>query len=148
MKTKSNMLKRLLLSALLVVSLSSVSFASTTTYPQTNQQTITMTLSQYNELKMIIDSLEMNLQILEQNSSTDKKQLIELRNELETCKSQMLLAQKSSEKAESLLKEVETSLKTLTEQMDSLKHKLAVKERQNKLAWSVAGGLLIGLVAK
>lgn len=88
------------------------------------------------------------MQILEQNSSTDKKQLVELRNELETCKSQMLSAQKSSEKAENLLKEVETSLKTLTEQTASLKHKLAVKERQNKLAWSVAGGLLIGLAMK
>ena len=88
------------------------------------------------------------MQILEQNSSMDKMQLLELKNELKICKSQMLLAQKNSEKAESLLKEVETSLKTLTEQMDSLKHKLAVKERQNKLAWSVAGGLLIGLVVK
>ncbi|AXB82008.1 hypothetical protein ACT01_07020 [Megasphaera hexanoica] len=132
-----------------------------TTEPLSNQQVV-MSIQQYNRLKQITTEQEQrlfNLQnlinLLKQNSSTDKQTLVELQNQLTYCNNRLINAQnllnqqnQKLQEANSLLEKNEKSLKTLTEQMDSLKHQLKVKERQNRLAWSVAGGLLIGLVVK
>lgn len=127
---------------LLVFCLSSFpSFASS---GMETEKTVVMTETQYSSLKRNLAELETNLAVLEQNSSMDKRQLLELRTELQTLKEQMKRADNSLETAEESLKKARELSEKLTKQTESLRHKLVVKERQNRLAWVIAGGLLIG----
>ena len=126
----------------------SFSFASSTTAEVPQTQTVQMSLEQYNNLKMKVTQLELNLITLGQNSVTDKRELTTLRKQLEDCKLEMSKAERSSQVASDSLERLEQNLQTLTEQTESLKHKLEVKNRQNKIAWVVAGTAIIYAASK
>lgn len=115
--------------------------------PSTNQ-TITMSVTQYNELKWELTVLEQNLTKLEKLSTEDKSKLAELRTQLENCKAALMNAQTSLTSANKDLTELRTSLQTLRNEMESMEHKLMVKERQNKTWAALAGVALIGWCLK
>lgn len=111
-------------------------------------QTITMSVTQYNELKWELTVLEQNLTKLEKLSTEDKSKLAELRTQLENCKAALMHAQTSLTSANKDLTELRTSLQTLRNEMESMEHKLMVKERQNKTWAALAGVALIGWCIK
>ena len=145
-------LKRKLFASLLVFCLSLVSFplvgycADTTA--TLNPVTVTMSLEQYNRLKLRVAELETNLTMLEQNSNADKQELTTLKKQLEDCKTAMSKAEQSSKIASDSLEKLETNLQILTEQTESMKHKLEIKNRQNKIAWIVAGTAILYAASK
>ena len=113
-----------------------------------NAPTITMSMTQYNELKWELTILEQNLTRLEQLSTEDKSKLQELRTQLENCKEALTNAQTSLTTAKSDLTELKKSLQTLQTEMESMEHKLMVKERQNKTWAAIAGVALLGWCIK
>ena len=153
MKRKS-MLSSLLLFLLLCLPLG-FCYADTTE-PLSNQQVV-ISMQQYNRLKQITTEQEQklfNLQnlvnLLKQNSSTDKQTLVELQSQLTDCNNRLINAQsllnqqnQKLQEANSLLEKNEKSLRTLTEQIKSLKHKVAVIERQRD-TWMVIAGIAFG----
>ena len=122
--------------------------AEYTSTPSMTTQTITMSVTQYNELKWELTVLEQNLTRLEQLSTEDKSKLQELRTQLENCKMALTSAQTSLTSANKDLTELRTSLQTLKSEMESMEHKLMVKERQNKTWAAIAGVALIGWCIK
>jgi len=137
------MLRQKLLLGCALVLLSFPCFASGTTADIQPTQQVVMSLEQYNNLKLTVTQLEINLTTLEQNSNVDKQQLQTLKEQLTTCQDAISKAQTSLTIANSALTDLKANLQTLTVQINSLKHKLEVKERQNKIAWVVAGGAII-----
>ena len=117
--------------------------AEYTSTPSMTTQTITMSVTQYNELKWELTVLEQNLTRLEQLSTEDKSKLAELRIQLENCKEALTNAQTSLTTAKSDLTELKKSLQTLQTEMESMEHKLMVKERQNKTWAAIACGALL-----
>ena len=113
-----------------------------------NAPTITMSMTQYNELKWELTILEQNLTRLEQLSTEDNSKLQELRTQLENCKEALTNAQASLTSANKDLTELKTSLQTLKSEMESMEHKLMVKERQNKTWAALAGVALVGWCIK
>lgn len=138
----------LLFASLLFPFFASFSFASSTTAVVPQTQTVQMSLEQYDRLKMKVAQLELNLTTLEQNSETDKQELTTLKKQLEDCKTAMSKAERSSKTASDYLEKLETNLQILTEQTESLKHKLEIKNRQNKIAWIVAGTAILYAASK
>ncbi|HJE83186.1 hypothetical protein [Megasphaera stantonii] len=153
MPIKRNLCAVLLL-CLLLLPLAGWAANTTTAGPQ---QTITMQQSQYNRLKEIInqqeltlETLQLKLNLLSQHSSADKQTLMQLQNELTSCRAELtqtqqslLTAKSSLMSAESTLKKQEESLRTLTEKIAVEAHKAMVARRQRDTYAMLAGVLLI-----
>lgn len=121
---------------------------SSTTLTTPQSQTVKMSKEQYMSLKRTVAQLEVNLETLSANSASDKKEIEKLQQQLEDCKTAMNKAQESSKTADSSLAQLETHLETLTAQTKALQNKLAIKNRQNKTAWVIAGVAIIAAVSK
>ena len=103
-------------------------------------ETVTMSATQYNALKTKFATLEIKLTQLQQNSTTDETQLIELKTQLENWKIAAANAQNSLESANSSLAKLETSLQTLTQQIDHLQAEQARLKRQRN-TWAILAGV-------
>lgn len=89
----------------------------------------------------------MKLELLNSNSQADKKRLEELNQQLKTYENQINQAQTSLANAQTYLTNLTANLEKLETQVNELEHKLAVKNRQNKTGWTVAGvSLLIAMM--
>lgn len=144
--------KLLLLCCLFVFALSSDGLAADTTMTAT--QTITMQASQYNRLKEIISQQEMTLETLQlkltmlsQNSTADKQTLIRLSDDLTNCKTELMQTQQSLTSAnasltsaENSLQRQEESLQTLTEKINSMADEQKRLKRQRN-TWAVLAGV-------
>jgi len=133
--------------------------ADTTTGPQ---QTITMQQSQYNKLKEIInqqeltlETLQLKLTMLRQHSSADKQTLLQLQDELTSCKAELmqtqqslLTAKASLMSAENSLQRQEESLQMLTEKIAVEEHKAMVARRQRDMYAALAGVAVLSLFFK
>lgn len=132
--------------------LPSAGWAADTT--MTAPQTVTMQASQYNKLKEIINQQEMTLETLplklttlRQHSSADKQALLQLQNELTSCRAELTRTQQSltSAKAsltsaESSLKKQSESLKTLITQINLMTNEKKRLKRQRN-TWAVIAGV-------
>ena len=153
MPIKRNLCAVLLL-RLLLLPLAGWAANTTTAGPQ---QTITMQQSQYNKLKEIINQQELTLETLQlklatlsQHSSADKQTLMQLQNELTSCRAELtqtqqslLTAKASLMSAENSLQRQEKSLQMLTEKIKVEEHKAMVARRQRDTYAMLAGVLLI-----
>ena len=140
-----------LLSCLLLLPLAGWAADTTTAGPQ---QTVTMRVEQYNRLKQIInqqelmlETLQLKLNLLSQHSSADKQTLLQLQDELTSCRAELtqtqqslLTAKASLMSAEEILRKQEESLRTLTEQINSMTHKEMIMKRQRN-TWAVIAGV-------
>lgn len=90
----------------------------------------------------------MKLELLNSNSQADKKRLEELNQQLQTYENQINQAQTSLTNAQTYLTNLTANLEKLETQVNELEHKLAVKNRQNKTGWAVAGVSLLIAIAK
>lgn len=127
------------------VSFASVSQAASTTVTNPPGQTRVISEEQYNNFMRTVAELETRLKMLKSNSQEDSKRLKLLEQQLENSKNQIRQAQDSLTTAKDYSENLNNNLKTLEVQVDEMEHKLAVKERQNKLGWTVAA-ILIGIV--
>ena len=125
-------------------------------YIQSAEQTtnITMSLTQYNRLKQIIEAqdsrlemLQNKLTLLKNNSTEASSELTESQNELSKLKTELTETQKSLEnarisltQAEETLKRQEASLQMLTKQIKQMEHKQTVLRRQRDV-WAAIAGL-------
>lgn len=113
--------------------------------PQTEQKTtIVMSMTQYNQLKAIIERqdsrlemLQSKLNMLKTNSTTASSELEKSQNQLNVLKSELTETQKSLEsarlsltQAEETLQRQEESLQILTKEIKSMEHKQTVLRRQ------------------
>ena len=140
-----------LLSCLLLLPLAGWA-ADTTTARQ--QQTVTMRVEQYNRLKQIINQQELTLETLQlkltmlgQNSVQDKQTLLQLQDELTSCKTELMQTQqsltsakKSLTLAESSLKKQNESLQTLTAQINAMTDEQKRLKRQ-RTTWAMIAGV-------
>lgn len=126
-------------------SFASVSQAVSTTVTNPPGQTRVISEEQYNNFMRTIAELETRLEMLKSNSQEDSKRLKLLEQQLENSKNQIRQAQDSLTTAKDYSENLNNNLKTLEVQVDEMEHKLAVKERQNKLGWTVAA-ILMGVV--
>ena len=123
---------------------------TTTTAPQT----ITMQQSQYSRLKeiinqqsMLLETLQLKLTMLSQNSMADKQTLIKLQDDLTSCKAELMQTKQSLTNARasltlanSILKKQSESLLTLTEQISSMTDEQKRLKRQRN-TWAVIAGV-------
>ena len=151
--------KLLLLCCLFVFALPLVGLAADTTTTEP-PQTVTMQVSQYNKLKEIISQQEMTLETLQlkltmlsQNSTVDKQTLIRLSDDLTNCKTELTQTQQSLTSArESLtlaefnLKKQSESLQTLSEKINSMNDEQKRLKRQRN-TWAVIACVAAILVA-
>lgn len=114
------------------------------TPPTEQQTTITISMTQYNQLKAIISRQDNRLEMLQQkltqlknNSTTASSKLTESQNELNKLKEELMTTQKSLENAKISLKQAEetlqrqeASLQTLTKEIKEMEHKQTVLRRQ------------------
>ena len=138
--------------------LPSAGWAADTT--ATAPQTITMQASQYNKLKEIINQQEMTLETLQlklttlrQHSSADKQALLQLQDELTSCRAELTQTQRSLTSAresltlaESSLKKQSESLQTLTEKINSMNDEQKRLKRQRN-TWAVIAGVAVLWIA-
>ena len=158
-KSKS-LLRTTLLILLLSVHWSPLCWAAGSCTQQIEQPTsITMSMTQYNRLKTIIETqeeklnqLQQKLTILKNNSTTASKeltvsqnQLNELKNELIATQSSLKNARTSLTQAEETLKRQDESLQQLTAQITSLEHKQTVLMRQRDV-WATVAAISVGAV--
>ena len=151
----------LTLSASLLLSFSCLAAGSYT--PPTGQQTtITMSMTQYNQLKAIIEKqgnrlemLQQKLTLLKSNSTEASKELTESQSELNRLKGELTATQKSLEsarisltQAEETLKKQEISLNLLTKQIKQMEHKQTVLRRQRDVWAAIAALSLGGVIAR
>lgn len=129
------------------------------TPPAEPQTTITMSMTQYNQLKKIIsrqdsrlEMLQSKLNMLKANSTTASSELTESQNELSKLKTELTETQKSLEnarisltQAEEILQRQEESLQILTKEIKSLEHKQTVMRRQRDV-WAAIAALSVGAV--
>lgn len=148
-----------LLSCLLLLPSAGWAADTTTARPM---QTVTMQQSQYNMLKEIInqqeltlETLQLKLNLLSQHSSADKQTLMQLQNELTSCRAELtqtqqslLTAKSSLMSAESTLKKQEESLRTLTEKIAVEEHKAMVARRQRDTYAVLAGVAVLSVFFK
>lgn len=148
-----------LLSCLLLLPSAGWAADTTTAGPM---QTVTMQQSQYNMLKEIInqqeltlETLQLKLNLLSQHSSADKQTLMQLQNELTSCRAELtqtqqslLTAKSSLMSAESTLKKQEESLRTLTEKIAVEEHKAMVARRQRDTYAVLAGVAVLSVFFK
>lgn len=149
--------KNLWLIILLTLSLSAPAYLSSSAAGGSIQQTeppttITMSLTQYNQLKQIIErqdnrltQLQEKLNLLKNNSTEASNELEKSQNELNRLKGELITTQRSLEsarislaQAEETLQRQEESLQTLTKQIKQMEHKQTVLRRQR----DVYAGLL------
>ena len=161
---KSRSLSKIILLTSSLVLLSSFSCLASGSYtlPAEPQTTITMSPTQYNQLKAIIERqdnrlemLQSKLNMLKNNSTKASKELIESQNELNRLKEELTATQKSLERAkisltqaEEILKRQEASLQTLTKQIKEMEHKQTVLRRQRDVWAAVAALSLGGVIAR
>ena len=148
----------LTLSASLLLSFSCLAVGAYTP-PTEPPTTITMSLTQYNRLKHIIETqdnrltqFQQKLTLLKNNSVSASSELTESQNELSELKEELMTTQKSLEsakisltQAEEILKKQEESLQTLTKQIKSLEHKQTVIRRQRDV-YATLFALSVGAV--
>ena len=158
MPIKRNLCAVLLL-CLLLLPLAGWAANTTTAGPQ---QTITMQQSQYNRLKEIInqqeltlETLQLKLNLLSQHSSADKQTLMQLQNELTSCRAELtqtqqslLTAKASLMSAENSLQRQEKSLQMLTEKIKAEEHKAMVARRQRDTYAVLAGVAVLSVFFK
>ena len=159
--------KNVWLIILLTLSLSAPAYFSSSaaggSIPKTEPQTtITMSLTQYNQLKEIIErqdsrltQLQIKLTQLKNNSVSASSELAESQNELNKLKEELMTTQESLEsakisltQAEEKLKKQEESLQTLTKQIKELEHKQTVIRRQRDVWAGLFGTALVSLLIK
>ena len=156
---KSRSLSKIILSMCLCASLSCFLSLDVGAYiPPTEQPTtITMSMTQYNQLKEIISrqdnrltQLQQKLTLLKSDSTEASKELIESQSELNRLKEELTATQKSLERAkisltqaEEILKRQEASLQTLTKQIKSMEHKQTVIRRQRDV-YALLSCVLLG----
>lgn len=131
--------------------------------PTTGQPTsITMSLTQYNQLKAIIERQDNRLEMLQQkltllksNSAEASNELTESQNELSRLRGELTTTQKSLEsarisltQAEEILQRQEQSLQILTKEIKSLEHKQTVVRRQRDVWAAIAALSLGGVIAR
>ncbi len=123
---------------------------ATTTAPQT----VTMQALQYSRLKeiinqqsMLLETLQLKLTMLSQNSTADKQTLIRLQDDLTSCKAELTQTQQSLTSArasltlaDSTLKKQSEYLQTLTEQISFMTDEQKRLKRQRN-TWAVLAGV-------
>ena len=150
---------KITLSMCLCVSLSCfLSLAAGAYTPPTEPPTtITMSLTQYNRLKQIIETQDNRLEMLQQkltllknNSVSASSELTESQNELSKLRAELTTTQESLEsakisltQAEEILKKQEISLEILTKEIKSMEHKQTVTRRQRDV-WAAIAALSLG----
>ena len=155
---------KITLSMCLCLLLSSFSCLGVGAYtPPTEQSTtITMSMTQYNRLKTIIEAqdnrltqLQSKLNLLKSNSMTASNELTESQTELKALRSELITTQKSLEsarislaQAEETLQRQEASLQTLTEQIQKIEHKATVLRRQRDIYAGLLALSLGGVIAR
>ena len=158
---KCRNLSKVTLSMFLCVSLSSFSClgVGADTPPTEQQTTITISMTQYNRLKTIIErqdnrltQLQSKLNMLKNNSMSASSELTESQNELSKLRSELMATQKSLEsarislaQAEETLQRQEESLQTLTKQIKQMEHKQTVMRRQRDV-YATLFALSVGTV--
>lgn len=159
--------RNLWLTTLLTLSLSvpvsiSCLAAGVFTPPTEPPTTITMSMTQYNQLKEIISrqdnkltQLQQKLALLKSDSTEASKELIESQNELNRLKEELITTQKSLEnaklslsQAEEILQRQEESLQKLTKQIKKMEHKATVLRRQRDVWAAIAALSLGGVIAR
>lgn len=129
------------------------------TPPTGPQTTITISMTQYNQLKAIISrqdsrltQLQSKLNMLKTNSTTASSELTESQNELSRLKEELMTTQESLEnarlsltQAEETLQKQEESLQTLTQEIKSMEHKQTVMRRQRDV-YATLFALSVGAV--
>ena len=129
------------------------------TLPTEPQTTITMSLTQYNQLKAIIsrqnerlNQLQQKLNMLKNNSTKASNELTESQNELSKLRAELTTTQESLEnarisltQAEETLQRQEISLQTLTKQIKEMEHKQTVIRRQRDV-YATLFALSVGAV--
>ncbi len=124
----------------------------TTTAPQI----ITMQAAQYNRLKeiinqqsMMLETLQLKLTRLSQNSTADKQTLMRLQDDLMSCRVELTQTQQSLTSAresltlaESSLKQQSESLQTLTERINLMTDEQKRMKRQRN-TWAVIAGVAV-----
>ena len=132
------------------------------TLPTEPQTTITMSMTQYNRLKQIIErqddrltQLQQKLTLLKNNSVSASNELTESQNELSKLRAELTTTQESLEsakisltQAEEILKKQEISLETLKQEIKQMEHKQAVLRRQRDVWATVAALSLGGVIAR
>lgn len=131
--------------------------------PQTEPQTtITISMTQYNRLKQIIETQDSRLEMLQQkltllknNSGEASTELTESQNELSKLRIELMATQKSLEsakisltQAEETLQRQEESLQTLTKQIKQMEHKQTVIRRQRDVYATLFALSLGGVIAR
>ncbi len=151
----------LTLSASLLLSFSCLA-AGAYTPPTEQKTTIVMSMTQYNQLKAIIERqdsrlemLQSKLNMLKTNSTMESKELTEsqkqltkLREELTLTQKSLTTATKSLKQAEETLQRQEASLNLLTKQIKEMEHKQTVLRRQRDVWAAIAALSLGGVIAR
>lgn len=129
------------------------------TPPTEPPTSITMSMTQYNRLKEIIEAqdnrltqLQEKLNLLKSNSTEASSELEKSQNQLNMLKSELTATQKSLEsarlsltQAEEILQRQEASLQTLTKQIKQMEHKQTVMRRQRDV-YATLFALSVGAV--
>jgi len=151
-------LKKLCMSLSFLLLLPVVGFCTSTT-TISGDQTVTLSIAQYNQLSQIIsqqevisDQLQAKLQTLSQNSTVQQQTLTTLSSQLAACKQtiattkqSLTSATTSLQAADQTLQRQEKSLETLQTQVKALEHHAAVLQRQRDM-WAVGCGVLAAVV--
>ena len=124
--------------------------------PPTGQQTtITMSMSQWNELKqelteqnLELEQLRQKLKMLKSTSSEQMKLLESLQNELDETQKNLTTASASLTECQNALKESRESLQTLKAQIKQMEHKQTVMRRQRDVWAAIAALSLGGVIAR
>ena len=155
-----NKLKIGLVITMLCVSLpSSLSAASSvdgyTIQPAEQKTTITMPLSQWNELKQELTAqendlnlLKVKLKMLNVSSNEQIKQLDILSTQLEQTKSSLMSAQVSLTECQRELETSRRSLEMLKQQIKQMQHKQTVTRRQRDVWAGLFGATLVSVLIK
>lgn len=148
---------KITLSMCLCVLLSSFSCLGVGAYtPQTEQQTtITMSMSQWNELKQALteqnlelEQLRQKLKMLRSTSSEQMKLLENLQNELNATRQNLTNANVSLTECRNELEKSKASLETLKQEIKQMEHKQTVMRRQRDVWAAIAALSLGGVIAR
>lgn len=151
-------LKKLCILSLFLLWLPAAGFCTDTTTASDNQ-TVTLSIAQYNKLSQIIsqqeltlDQLQTKLNLLSQNSTVQQQTLTTLNSQLTACKQTIVTTKQSLtsattslQAAEITLQQQEKSLEMLQGQVKALEHHAVVLQRQRD-TWAVGYGVLVCVV--
>lgn len=125
------------------------------TPPAGQQMTITMSMSQWNELKQELTEqnaelaqLRQKLKMLKSTSSEQMKLLESLQNELNETQKNLTNASTSLTECQNALKESRASLQILSNQIKVLEHKQVVTRRQRDVYAGLLALSLGGVIAR